>query len=193
MRLSFPALLLALLVTVSACNEEPAGTPRHDAPAWSGPGTTDAPPTGRLDRTRAGTLAPAAAFLDPDGTPASLADFRGTPLLINLWATWCAPCVAEMPTLDALAAREEGRLNVLALSQDLNGADKVDAFFARHRFAMLEPYIDPQLAIMAELKVDTLPTTILYDAAGRELWRMTGIADWQSEATARLIAEALEG
>ena len=111
-------------------------------------------------------------------------------MLVNLWATWCAPCVAEMPTLDALAVREEGRLHVLALSQDLDGQAKVDTFFAERRFARLEPYIDPQLALMGELAVQSLPTTILYDAEGREVWRVTGIEDWQSARAAKLIEEA---
>jgi hypothetical protein len=94
-----------------------------------------------------------------------------------------------MPMLDALAAREP-RLQVLAVSEDLNGHDKVDAFFAGRRFAKLQPYIDPGLSLMAELKVDTLPTTILYDARGREVWRMTGMAEWTGERAARLLEEA---
>jgi thiol-disulfide isomerase/thioredoxin len=118
-----------------------------------------------------------------------LASFRGKPLLVNLWATWCAPCVAEMPTLDALAAREKD-LQVLAVSQDLDGKEKVDAFFAQRGFRMLQPYIDPQLSLMSELKVNTLPTTILYDAEGREVWRMTGMEDWEASRAAGLIQEA---
>jgi thiol-disulfide isomerase/thioredoxin len=132
-----------------------------------------------------------AAFEDPDGAPATLADFRGKPVLLNLWATWCAPCVAEMPTLDALAAAEP-RLEVLALSQDLDGRQKVESFFAERKFRMLEPYIDPQLQLMGDLKVQSLPTTILYDADGREVWRMTGMEDWQGARARTLIAEALK-
>jgi hypothetical protein len=94
-----------------------------------------------------------------------------------------------MPTLDGLAERDKG-LQVLAVSEDLNGHDKVDAFFAQRRFANLQPYIDPGLSLMTELKVDTLPTTILYDAEGREVWRMTGMADWEGPRAAQLIAEA---
>ncbi len=129
--------------------------------------------TGRLDRSHAGTPAPDTLFEDPAGEPASIADFRGKPVLVNLWATWCGPCVVEMPSLDALAARNP-RIHVLALSQDMNGQEKVDAFFAERKFAKLEPYIDAELSMMSALKVDTLPTTILYDANGREIWRMTG-------------------
>jgi thiol-disulfide isomerase/thioredoxin len=116
--------------------------------------------------------------------------FRGRPVLVNLWATWCGPCVVEMPSLDALAARAGPGLEILAISQDLDGRRKVTDFFAAHRFSRLEPYLDPQMQLMPALGLDTLPTTILYDSHGREVWRMTGMADWQSPRAARLLAEA---
>ncbi|HZH08096.1 MAG TPA: TlpA disulfide reductase family protein, partial [Lautropia sp.] len=136
-----------------------------------------------------GTPAPRSIFEDPAGEAITLADFRGKPLLVNLWATWCPPCIAEMPTLDALAAARSD-LQVLAVSEDLNGKDKVDAFFAQRQFSELQPYLDPELSLMLELRVSTLPTTILYDASGREVWRMTGMEDWEGERAAELINEA---
>jgi thiol-disulfide isomerase/thioredoxin len=145
--------------------------------------------TGRLDRSHAGSAAPNILFEDPAGEPASIADFRGKPVLLNLWATWCAPCVVEMPSLDALAAQDP-RIQVLALSQDMNGQEKVDAFFSERKFTRLEPYIDAELAMMSALKVDTLPTTIFYDADGQEIWRVTGREDWTGPRAAALIAEA---
>ena len=146
-------------------------------------------PTGRLDRSFGGTPAPRVIFQDPAGRPVSLAEFRGKPVLVNLWATWCAPCVAEMPTLDALASREPG-LKVLTLSQDLDGRDKVDAFFAQRRFTRIEPYLDAELKFMTELGISTLPTTILYDAAGKEVWRMTAMENWTGKRAAKLLTEA---
>jgi thiol-disulfide isomerase/thioredoxin len=179
------------LLAVAACGQAPErNQPSADQPGWSGP--REAAPTGKLDRSHAGSPAPATAFEDPDGESASLADFRGRPLLVNLWATWCAPCVAEMPTLDALAGREGERLRVLTVSQDLDGRSKVEAFFARRGYRHLETWLDPQMALMTELRVDTLPTTILYDARGRELWRVTGMEDWQSGRTALLLKESLD-
>jgi len=160
-----------------------------DQPGWTGP--QEPAPTGKLDRSNAGAIAPETAFEDPDGAPASLADFRGRPMLVNLWATWCGPCVAEMPTLDALAAREGERLRVLTVSQDLDGRDKVEAFFRKQGYRDLETWLDPQMALMAALKVDTLPTTILYDVNGRELWRVTGMEDWESGRAALLLQEGL--
>lgn len=146
-------------------------------------------PTGVLDRSFAGTPAPTVTFEDPQGRPTSFAAFRGRPLLVNLWATWCGPCIVEMPSLDALAAREGERLQVLALSQDMDGRDRVTEFFGARSFDRLEPYLDPELGVMFGLRIDTLPTTILYDAQGREVWRMTGMADWQDARTARLLRE----
>lgn len=182
------ALLLAL--AVAGCDRQKAEAPQGDGPAASAP--AERAPTGRLDRSHAGTPAPDAIIRDPDGEAVTLADFRGRPLLVNLWATWCAPCIAEMPTLDALAVREKG-LEVLALSQDIAGPEKVDAFFAERQFAMLRPYVDPELAIMTGLGIATLPTTILYDSEGREVWRMTGMEDWAGPRAARLLKEAAPG
>ncbi len=187
-------LALAFVPAFAACDaEKPTnGDSGGAAAVESGKPSEKQQVAGRLDRSHAGIPAPDAAFQDPSGDPVSLADFKGKPLLVNLWATWCAPCVAEMPTLDALAGRDPG-IQVLAVSQDMNGENKVDAFFAARQFEMLEPYIDPELTLMTQLKVDTLPTTILYDAQGREVWRMSGMEDWQGRRAAGLIAEASKG
>jgi thiol-disulfide isomerase/thioredoxin len=182
-----PILLPFLLL--AACNQAPEGNRAlPDQPGWAGPKQPAA--TGRLDRSRAGSPAPTTRFEDPDGEPASLAQFRGRPLLVNLWATWCPPCVAEMPTLDSLAGREGGGLQVVTVSQDLDGRDKVEAFFAKQGYRHLETWLDPQMALMGALKVDTLPTTILYDSKGREVWRMVGMEDWDSARSALLLKEA---
>lgn len=172
-------LLLSLLA--AGCDRQKAQTPQ------AGPSEAAA---GELDRSHAGEAAPLAAFKDPDGDPVTLAAFEGRPLLVNLWATWCAPCIAEMPTLDALAGRG-GNLQVLAISQDFEGQEqKVAAFFEDRKLKHLEAYQDPQLAMMEALDASVLPTTILYDSRGIEVWRMTGAADWTGAKTASLIAEA---
>ena len=191
------ALLLGLVLApaLTGCDRQKAYAPQGEAPSANAAaaGSAGSYPTGRLDRSRAGTAAPNVAFEDPHGRPARIADFRGRPVLVNLWATWCGPCIVEMPSLDALAVREGEALQVLALSQDMEGRQKVTDFFAARNFRRLEPYLDPGLAFMTSLGVDTLPTTILYDAEGVEVWRMTGLADWESERAARLLTEAEGG
>jgi thiol-disulfide isomerase/thioredoxin len=148
---------------------------------------------GILDRSHAGTPAPAFSFEDPNGQPTSMAAFRGRPVLVNLWATWCAPCVIEMPSLDALAQREGEALEVLTLAQDLDGRALVTRFFGERDFRAIEPFLDPQMQFMTSLKLGTLPTTILYDSEGKEVWRMVGRAEWESDRVARLLDEAEGG
>jgi len=174
--------LAFLLILLSAgCDRQPS-----EAPGASEQTLADG---GKLDRSKAGQAAPDTEFLDPDGEKTTIAAFAGKPLLLNLWATWCAPCVAEMPTLDALAARDPN-LQVLAVSQDLEGQEaKVSGFFEQRKLSRLDPYRDPRLGLMTDLDAAVLPTTILYDAKGREVWRMTGAADWTGAEAAKLLAE----
>lgn len=143
----------------------------------------------KLDRSHKGETGPTVAFTAPDGKPVTLASFKGKPLLLNMWATWCAPCVAEMPTLDAAAKSLAGKVQVIAVSQDMQGADKVTPFFAEKKFTTLQPYLDPKLGLSLAYQAN-LPTTILYDSTGKEVWRMTGGYEWNTPAAATLIAEA---
>jgi thiol-disulfide isomerase/thioredoxin len=139
----------------------------------------------------AGQAAPKAVFTGADGRDVTLADFAGRPLLVNLWATWCAPCKAEMPTLDALAALEEGRISVIAVSQDLEGRKPVAAFFKSAAIQNLEPYTGSDNAMLAALGNNVaLPTTILYDSEGREIWRVAGGVEWDDAEMAKLLREA---
>jgi thiol-disulfide isomerase/thioredoxin len=198
-----PGLLIGL--ALAGCDRQKAADPQGNAPAAAAapqaapPGNAAAPghpryPTGRLDRSHAGTAAPDTAFEDGNGRPVRLSAFRGRPLLVNLWATWCGPCVVEMPSLDALALRQGEAIKVLTVSQDAeDGRRKVADFFAARNFQRLEPYLDSRMDLMMGLRLDTLPTTILYDAQGREVWRMTGMADWSGERAARLLREADPG
>lgn len=142
-----------------------------------------------VDRGHKGSPTPAAVFDDPDGKAVTLADFAGKPLLVNLWASWCAPCVKELPTLDALA--RTGSVQVLAVSEDSGPHASVVAFLQAHRIATLEPYQDSKMALSGALGPDTvLPTSILFDASGKEVWRYVGDLDWTSPEAARLLSEA---
>jgi len=139
----------------------------------------------------AGQKAPSAPFADAQGQDVSLADFEGKPLLLNIWATWCAPCKAEMPTLDALAKLEKDRMAVIAVSQDLEGRAPVLAFFKETKVKNLEPYTDADNAILAAFNnAIALPTTILYDSAGKEVWRIAGGVAWDDAEIAKLLRAA---
>ena len=144
----------------------------------------------QVDRSKKGKAASTARFRGPDDAPVTLADFRGKPLLVNLWATWCAPCVAEMPTLDALAAKSGDRMTVIAVAQDLKGAEVVDPWFQKAGLKALQPYVDPENGLLDDAG-SALPTSIYYDAEGREIWRVVGAIDWQGAEATALLAEAI--
>lgn len=141
-----------------------------------------------IDRSHKGKAAPVAAFTGPDDASVTLAAFKGKPLLVNLWATWCAPCVAEMPTLDALAAKSGEAMAVIAVAQDLQGAEVVDPWFQKAGLKALQPYLDPENGLL-DAANSALPTSIFYDAEGREIWRVVGAIDWQGDEAKTLLAE----
>jgi len=120
-------------------------------------------------------------FTDAEGRPHGVADFAGRGLVINLWATWCPPCVAEMPALDRLAAAlaREGIL-VLPLSSDRGGAAAVRAFYERTEVRHLGIWLDPRGAAGRALGVRGLPTTLIVDRGGRERARLEGDAAWDA-------------
>jgi thiol-disulfide isomerase/thioredoxin len=144
-----------------------------------------------LSYAYAGRPAPDASFTGADGREVSLTDFAGRPLLVNIWATWCVPCRVEMPTLDALAELEAGKVSVIAVAQDLQGRKKVLPFFEETGIANLEPYIDRQNRVWGGIGGSPkLPTTILYNSEGREVWRVIGGVEWDDAEIAGLLAEA---
>ena len=124
--------------------------------------------------------APAVSFATAAGKTVSLADFRGRPTVVNLWATWCAPCLREMPSLVKLQAEFAGRLTVAAIAEDHGGAKTVAPFVARRRFEALNIYLDPHQALATAFDVNFLPTSIVLNAAGRVVGRIVGPADWTS-------------
>ena len=188
---AWPLVALAALACGGCDKQSPAGeqAPEAQKPAES---AGDAVPlSGTLDISQRGKAAPDVAFNDPDGKPTTLAAFKGKPVLVNLWATWCGPCVVEMPTLDALALREKDRLVVLTVSQDMQNLDKVKPFFEQKGYKQIKPYLDPENNLGFSYMTGVMPTTILYDAEGKEVWRMIGGMDWNGSRASALMEETL--
>src|SRR5689334_18570405 len=147
-------------LALASCQKPSESQPQANESAAVSP----AVPGKGVDRTHKGSSAPAAAFNDPEGKETSLKAFAGKPTLVNLWASWCAPCVKELPTLDKLAQAQGGKLNVVAISQDDGPHPSVDAFLKSHRIATLDSYQDPKMALSGALGAEVLPTSVLFDA-----------------------------
>lgn len=163
---------------------------------WFGPGAGPAAPASgemaKFRETRPPTSVAGFAFVDGEGRPVAIDDFRGRVVLLNLWATWCAPCVREMPALDRLQARLGGpEFEVVALSLDRGGRDQVVPFLEGLGVENLAIYLDPGSAAMRELSARGLPTTLLIDREGREVGRLEGAAEWGSPDALRLIEHYL--
>lgn len=182
------ALMLAgFSLALSACDRG-AREPAQEQPELAG---TKASLLGEIDRGYAGELMPAFNVTDPDGKMLNLGALQGRPVLLNLWATWCAPCKIEMPMLNALAGENGDALKVVSVSQELSTEEQVVAFFAEKNLDQLHPWLDPEGKLSAALEVNVLPTTILYNASGQEVWRVVGDYDWSSAETQEAISAAL--
>ncbi len=133
-------------------------------------------------------------FKDASGNDLSLSDWRGKVVLLNLWATWCAPCRREMPDLDELqASMGSDEFEVVAVSIDRKGVEVAQAFLDEIKVKGLKLYIDKTAKITREADVFGMPTTILIDRDGMELGRMIGPAEWNSNQAKALITAALRG
>jgi thiol-disulfide isomerase/thioredoxin len=125
--------------------------------------------------------APEISFADPQGNPIALADFKGKFVLLNLWATWCQPCIKEMPSLAALQARLGPALTVLAVSEDRGGAEVVEPFVTKLGLDKLKVYLDPKSAAIHAFATQGLPTSFVIDDQGHMLGKVEGGADWESD------------
>jgi thiol-disulfide isomerase/thioredoxin len=127
------------------------------------------------------------------GGPVSLSDYRGEWVVVNYWATWCAPCRKEMPDLAELERQLGGDdFEVVAVSVDRKGAEASAKFLAEHDAGALKLYIDRSAAILDQVKAIGLPTSLLIDRSGRVIGRLTGPAEWSSPDAVRLVEAALE-
>lgn len=139
---------------------------------------------GQLDRSHAGDRPPNVPFETRGGKVLRVADFKGRAVLVNLWATWCVPCRAEMPELDALAKARAGKLTIVPVSADLEGWRAVAKYFTPAKFPNLQPYLDQPGNFPQAMGATGLPVSILYGPDGRERWRVNGPLKWGSAQVA---------
>lgn len=143
---------------------------------------------GALRPLPAGTHLPPIRFFSPSGEAMTLADYRGQGIVLNLWATWCGPCVAELPTLQQLALHLAGDgIVVLPVSSDAGGAPTVRAFYDSHGIDHLPVLTDPHGAILSAWNIPGIPTTVIFDRAGIPRARLIGGADWGTAEAAKLV------
>ncbi len=128
----------------------------------------------------------AESFMDGRGRMVTMADFKGRVIVLNIWATWCLPCVEEMPSLDNLqGVLGDEDFQVVALSIDKTGLREIEYFFAQNELENLTIYRDEAQKLFDQLAVVAIPTSLIIDRQGRETGRMIGPATWDSD---RLIA-----
>jgi thiol-disulfide isomerase/thioredoxin len=181
-------LLLILGVVAVGIGAAVVLWPRPFRPVASSPGAG-----GDLGRfvSAAPQPVPDLALVDADGAAVSLRAFRGRVVLLNLWATWCAPCVKEMPALEHVQTALGGKdFAVVTVSEDRGGREVVAPFFRDHGLSALPMILDPGNQAMAALHLRGLPTSILIDRSGNEIGRLEGGSDWTDSAIRRLIAAA---
>lgn len=135
---------------------------------------------------------PDAVFTTEEGREARLSDFRGQPMLVNFWATWCAPCRQEMPSLDALqAAFAKTPFKVMTIATGRSPAAAIDRFFAETGVSHLPRHRDPDMRLARAMGVLGLPVSVLIDAEGQEVGRLIGDADWSSPEAHALVTRLL--
>lgn len=132
-------------------------------------------------------------FLDTEGRVVTGKDFRGRIVLMNLWATWCAPCIREMPALDRLQAKFDKKdFLIVPVSLDKEGRPVVEAFYERLKLEHLDMYLDPEKGIEVAFPVDVLPANFLFDRQGRAMGYLRSFVDWEAPAAEAMIRALLQ-
>lgn len=135
---------------------------------------------------------PDVAFVSADGTDMTLADYKGKLVLVNFWATWCAPCRKEMPALSALQSEFGGdNFEVVTIATGRNPPPAMAKFFDQIDVTNLPLHRDPKSALARQMAVLGLPVSVILNAEGQEIGRLMGDADWHSDSARALIAALL--
>lgn len=133
---------------------------------------------------------PDTTFTDPDGKEYSFADYEGKVILVNFWATWCAPCREEMPSLDALQSEFGGDdFEVVTIATGRNPPEKIDKFFEETGVENLPVLLDPKQKLARDMGVVGLPVSVIIDREGNEIARLIGDADWASDEAKEVIRQ----
>jgi thiol-disulfide isomerase/thioredoxin len=203
-KIAWGAAAIAVLAGFAAVYVTLGRPDNATAPATSLPGRSEAPParpgTNPLSQGHMAAfvfrkepeMLPEVKFQDATGKERSLADWRGKVVLLNLWATWCLPCRREMPSLDRLQMdMGSEKFEVVAISVDRKGLEASRKFLEETQAQRLALYADPSARMNSELRAVGLPATLLLDDQGREIGRLLGPAEWDSEDAKRLIRTVL--
>jgi thiol-disulfide isomerase/thioredoxin len=150
----------------------------------------DLPDAGAALAQMAPQPAPALAFTNADGKALSLKTYAGHGLVVNFWATWCGPCVAELPSFAAAApALRKDKILVLPISIDMDGAQAVQPFYASHGITTLPVLLDADGNALDALNAPGIPVTLIINAAGQLVGRLDGAANWNTPGTLKTILQ----
>jgi len=182
-------IIIAVGFVASRPAPEPEAVAAADQPA---PAAEEKPDVSSITWHETPQPAPATVFKDAADADRTLADFAGKVMVVNFWATWCAPCVKEMPTLDALQAKLGGPdFVVLAISQDREGARVAKPFAEKQEWKNLGFYVESAGRFMRDAKLNGLPTSLIIDKSGREVGRLEGELEWDSPEVEKLLRDLI--
>ncbi len=181
--LGLAVIIIALAVVASGLGQAPAG------PAQAASETVEPKDFTWHDKP---VDAPATVFKDASDMNKTLKDFGGKVLIVNFWATWCAPCVKEMPALDRLNAKLGGKdFQVIAINQERNGP-KIAKPFVEKQGWKLPLYLDPATGFYKDAKLGGLPTSLIIGKDGKELGRIAGEVVWDSPAVEKMVQDLIK-
>jgi len=174
-------LVTVFLVVVQSCSQPRTGLELFAKDSLKKLISLEAPPA-----------QPAMVFKSPDGTEMRLSDYKGKVILVNVWATWCAPCIAEMPMLSQLQAEKKSAgFEIVTISLDRTAQEAAD-WLRKNEINNLPLWHDSTYALNGKLDLPGLPTSIFYDRAGREIARIPGEVDWTSQEALALVEQLTE-